>query len=254
MGDVNGDGKADVVGFGKKGVYVALSNGSKFLSPSLWVANFGAEAGGWTSQDLYPRALGDVNGDGKADVVGFGNRKIYVALSDGAKLANPMPWASGFGVSAGGWTSQDRYPRMMADVNGDGKADVVGFGQKRVYVATSTGKRFGATEGWTVNNGDYTVIRGWEYQDKYPRTLCQDGPRRQDGCGRLWRRGRLCFRRQGPRAGFMDTPEFVIANYAYHAGGWTSFYLYPRFMADVDGNGIADIIGFGHKFVYVSLY
>jgi len=254
MGDVNGDGKADVVGFGKKGVYVALSNGSKFLSPSLWVANFGAEAGGWTSQDLYPRALGDVNGDGKADVVGFGNRNIYVALSDGAKFANPMPWASGFGVSAGGWTSQDRYPRMMADVNGDGKADVVGFGQKRVYVATSTGSAFGATEGWTVNNGDYTVIRGWEYQDKYPRTLAKTGlDAKMDVVG-FGDEGVYASDAKDPGPGFMDTPEFVIANYAYHAGGWTSFYLYPRFMADVDGNGIADIIGFGHKFVYVSLY
>jgi hypothetical protein len=32
---------------------------------------------GWTSQDLYPRTLADVNGDGKSDVVGFGNRGVY---------------------------------------------------------------------------------------------------------------------------------------------------------------------------------
>jgi len=131
---------------------------------------------------------------------------------------------------------------------------VVGFGQKRVYVATSTGSAFGATEGWTVNNGDYTVIRGWEYQDKYPRTLAKTGlDAKMDVVG-FGDEGVYASDAKDPGPGFMDTPEFVIANYAYHAGGWTSFYLYPRFMADVDGNGIADIIGFGHKFVYVSLY
>src|SRR3954468_20692631 len=44
------------------------------LSPVLALNNFGAgaAAGGWFSQDQNPRLLGDVNGDGRADIVGFG--------------------------------------------------------------------------------------------------------------------------------------------------------------------------------------
>jgi hypothetical protein len=30
---------------------------------------------------------------------------------------------STFGVGAGGWSSNDTYPRRLADVNGDGNAD-----------------------------------------------------------------------------------------------------------------------------------
>src|SRR5262249_49458005 len=40
-----------------------------------------------------------------------------------------------FGTAAGGWASDDQYPRELADVNGDGMDDIVGFGQAGVYVS-----------------------------------------------------------------------------------------------------------------------
>ena len=81
------------------------------------------------SQDLYPRALGDVNGDGRADIVGFGSAGAYTALgqSNGTFAASILG-LNGFGAAAGGWVSQDLYPRALGDVNGDGNADIVGFG------------------------------------------------------------------------------------------------------------------------------
>ena len=45
-----------------------------------------AAAGGWTSDDQFPRDLADVNGDGFADVVGFGGGGVYLALNDGLLL------------------------------------------------------------------------------------------------------------------------------------------------------------------------
>src|SRR4030095_6348742 len=81
----------------------------------------GANAGGWTSQNLFPRELADVNGDGRADIVAFGQSGVFVALANGAGSFNAANLVfQGFGASAGGWTSQDRYPRELADVNGDG--------------------------------------------------------------------------------------------------------------------------------------
>jgi hypothetical protein len=49
-----------------------------------------------------------------------------------------------FGASneAGSWTSQDTYPRLLADVNHDGAADIVGFAASGVYVAYSNGDIF----------------------------------------------------------------------------------------------------------------
>ena len=60
-----------------KGVYVSLSTGSGFIVPSL---NYGHGAGGWRV-NLHPRHVVDVNGDGKADIVGFGNAGTYLSLS-----------------------------------------------------------------------------------------------------------------------------------------------------------------------------
>src|SRR5204863_53488 len=62
VGDVNGDGKADLVGFGLDGVYVALSNGSGFDAISKWTSAFDL-AHGWTVAS-FVRTVGDVSGDG----------------------------------------------------------------------------------------------------------------------------------------------------------------------------------------------
>jgi len=61
---------------------------------------------------------------------------VYVALANAA--------GDGFAPSASLWTPAfsynacwrvDQHPRLLADVNGDGKADAVGFGYAGVYVA-----------------------------------------------------------------------------------------------------------------------
>ena len=49
------------------------------------------------------------------------------------------PRDGGFTNERGGWTNNNDFPRMSADVNGDGKADIVGFGGNAVYVSLSNG-------------------------------------------------------------------------------------------------------------------
>ncbi|WP_237214350.1 hypothetical protein, partial [Falsiroseomonas oryziterrae] len=69
-------------------------------------------------------------------IVGFGNDGVLVALNTGAGGFGSAYFASrefGFGASAGGWSSNDVFPRMMADVNGDGRDDIVGFGNAGVW-------------------------------------------------------------------------------------------------------------------------
>ena len=152
--DVNGDGRADIVGFGDSGVYVSLSTGKSFTKPKRWTTSFDYSSK-WRT-DKHPRMMADVNGDGKDDIVGFGNSGVSVGLSNGRAFGRG-PSLKRFGYNSA--YRVNKHPRMTADVNGDGRADIVGFGNKGVGVAISTKKgfvlgkslnQFGYNSGWRV--------------------------------------------------------------------------------------------------------
>ena len=52
--------------------------------------------------------------------------------------------------------------------------------------------------------------------------------------------------------GHFAAPTFELAAFAPGAGGWISDDLYKRELADVNGDHMADIVGFAHSGVYVS--
>jgi endoglucanase len=139
LGDVNGDGRDDIVGFGSAGVWVSLATaGGHFAAPTFELSAFGVNAGGWSSDDTYPRELADVNGDGMADIIGFGSAGVWVFLATaGGHFAAPTLEVAAFGVGAGDWSTDNTYPRELADVTGDGKADIIGFGYAGLYESES---------------------------------------------------------------------------------------------------------------------
>jgi hypothetical protein len=173
LADVNNDGRADIVGFGNDGAWVSLSTGAGFSAPSLWVNNYGYNAGGWRVE-YHPRHLADVNNDGRADIVGFGNDGAWVSRSTGAGFTAPSLWVANYGYNAGGWRVP-YHPRELADVNHDGRADIVGFGNDGVWVSRSTGGGFTAPQLW-VNNFGY-VAGGWrtEYHPRLMGDVNHDG-------------------------------------------------------------------------------
>lgn len=260
MADVNGDGRADVVGFGDAGVYVSLANIDGSYAPSfLALSAFGAapNSGGWSSQDRYPREMADVNGDGRADIIGFGENEVYVALANADGTFAPSKVATmqfGAGTGAGGWTSMDRYPRELADVNGDGRADIVGFGENGVYVSLANPDgTFGASHVATVQFGASTGSGGWFSDDRYPRLLADlNGDGRADIVGFGENEVYVAFaNNDGTFApAQVATTEFGAGA---GAGGWSSNDRFPRYLADVNGDHKMDIVGFGNDGVYIAL-
>jgi hypothetical protein len=248
LADVNGDHMADIVGFGAGGVSVARATGNgHFASPTNETGTFGA-SGGWSDQDLYPRELADVNGDGMADIVGFAKGGVNVALATGnGHFAAPTDESGSFGFG-GGWTSQDAYPRLLADVNGDHMADIVGFGAGGVSVARATGNGHFAAP--TNETGTFGFNGGWSSEDQYPRLLADvngDGMADIVGFGAGGVSVSLATGNGHFGAAINDSGNFGFS------AGWSSQDLYPRALGDVNGDGAADIVGFGQAGVYEAL-
>ncbi|NQU44014.1 S8 family serine peptidase [bacterium] len=238
LADVNGDGLDDLVGFGDRGVTVALSTGASFSTPALWTPGFGY-ADFWRIEET-PRVLADVNGDGMADVLGFGSRGLIVSLSTGSQFATPTFWRAGFGARDG-WTPE-RHLRLAADVNGDGMADAVGFGDQGVMVSLSEGNSFAAPAPWS---GFFGYDTGWRI-DRHIRLLVDmNGDDRVDIIG-FFDDG-VILSLAGTN-GFFD-PAAWVAGFGYDQG-WR-IPDHPRILSDVDGDGAPDIVGFGDKAVEV---
>jgi glucose/arabinose dehydrogenase len=259
LADINGDHMADIVGFGSAGVYVALATGNgNFASPTFVLSSFGvsAAAGGWSNDNLYHRDLADVNGDHMADIIGFGGNGVYVALAAGnGNFASPTFVLNSFGPadSAGGWINDNLYPRDVADVNGDGIADIVGFGSAGVYVALATGNGNFAAPSFTFNAfGSSDAAGGWRNDNTFHRELADvngDGKADIVGFGGAGVYVALATTNGNFAQAFLASNLFGTTA---AAGGWTSQDQFPRHLADVNGDHKADIVGFGGDYTYVA--
>jgi hypothetical protein len=134
--DVTGDGRADIVAFGEAEPtsYTAVSVGGGNFNDFIPAVNdFGAGAG-WGN---LPRDVVDINGDRRADIVGFGFDGVLIGLSNGdGTFSSPQLLVANFGTNQS-WRV-DRHVRAAADITGDGRADIVGFGDAGVYTAVTT--------------------------------------------------------------------------------------------------------------------
>lgn len=82
VGDLNGDGRADVCSPGPSGVMCALSTGEGFTGATNWLPADRGDARGWFADGLSGTLLlGDINGDGRADLCGRGRTGVVCALA-----------------------------------------------------------------------------------------------------------------------------------------------------------------------------
>jgi FG-GAP-like repeat len=240
VADITGDGKADLIGFGNAGVWVALGNGDgTFQAPRLVVTDLGYDHG-WRV-DQNPRFVVDVTGDGRADLVGFGTDGVWVALSNGdGTFAPPKLVLAGFD-QAQGWDGT-KHPRITGDLNGDHRADIIGFGDAGVYSAISNGDGTFAAATFILAEMGYN--NGWRIENhpRFAADVTGDGKADLVGFGDdgVW---------VSVTGG--SGAALVLAGFCYNQG-WR-VPLHPRYLADLNGDRKADIIGFGDAGVWVAL-
>ncbi|WP_427890308.1 RICIN domain-containing protein [Kribbella sp. GL6] len=153
-GDFDGDGRTDAAMFrdepgGIVGLYVLPSDGNRLLSPSAPVWRSTPNA--WTVGTARMLAA-EVTGDTKTDLVvqvNSGNGGWQVLVFPGGNLAAPRQWLQ-TAAGSGDWSLSRP---VLADVNGDGKADLVSLDNRggcrtTANVFASTGSAFAAATQW----------------------------------------------------------------------------------------------------------
>jgi hypothetical protein len=138
LADLDGDGRADITGIGADGVWSSIADGAgAFSEPSFRLVAFEANAG-WRVAD-HPRFVVDLTGDGRSDLLGFGDAGIWTALGNGDGNFGEFKFVlAELGLSQG-WSAE--YPRFLSDLTGDGRPDVVGFGMDGVWVTPKNRER-----------------------------------------------------------------------------------------------------------------
>jgi hypothetical protein len=237
--DLTGNGVVDILGFGKGGVYASLNNGDgTFQAEKLVLGEFRhrSTTSGW-SDGNDPCLLADLTGNGPADIIGFGDYWVNVSLNNGDGTFQPVKRAiNAFGYSAG-WLVED-HPRFLADLTGNGRADIIGFAGDGVFVAINNGNgMFQPVQKVMDWFGKSNEAGGWQV-GKHPRFVVDiTGNNCADIVG-FYNDGVWVALNNGD--GTFQAPQRVVSGFG--ADKWTSNG--PRFLADLTGNGRLDIVGF----------
>jgi hypothetical protein len=166
VGDYDGDGKAEILVTSPWGIGIMKLSGNTLSV--LMMAENGTRFGGWllNTADNRFSPVGDVDGDGKVEIMIQSPWGIGILKLSGNTLSVLMMAQNGTGF--GGWllNTADNHLVAMADLDGDGKAEILltspwGIGVLKLSGNTLTapmmaqnGTRFG---GWLLNTLDNRV-------------------------------------------------------------------------------------------------
>jgi hypothetical protein len=231
LGDVDGDGRADLCARAASGVVCWRSTGVGFgerlPGPPL------SDADGWNVPERFSTIrLGDIDADGRQDLCArdAGGVRCWLASGHGfdTLVAGPE-WSD-----AGGWDAFEYWSTIrLTDIDGDGRADLCARGAGGFRCHLSEGVGFSAP----IAGPDLSDGAAWSRRDRFPslRTGDIDGDGTTDVCAR-GAEGVLCWLWTGQGFGRrIAGPALTDAN------GWSARpYLRTLRLADVTGDGRAD--------------
>lgn len=244
--DVDGDGDADLCLRADTGVRCALGGDD---GPSgTWVSALAASDQTLPADQMLTLRWGDLNGDRRDDACIRTSTDYRCFLSEGDRFAtSPVPGAPGWSDTLG-FTRPTQYATLrMLDLDGDGRQDLCARDADGIVCVRSDGRGFGAP----FRGPAWSDADGWDDPANASTLRAGDinGDGRDDLCARA-NTGILCVRSTGD--GFEATP---VSGPAWSDdAGWDSAVSYGTLrLADLDGDGRADLFGRGPEGVVFSL-
>ncbi|WP_371524803.1 hypothetical protein OG302_00780 [Streptomyces sp. NBC_01283] len=233
-----------IFAFAEDGVYLSVGQpNGRFGAAQRVVPDFGYQSG-WRV-DKHPRFMADITHRSGDDIVGFGEQGVWTALAIGDGTYEDATFVvADFGYQSG-WRV-DKHPRFMADITGNGTADIVGFGEHGVWTALSKGDGTFTDPRFVI--ADLGYESGWRVE-KHPRFLARLTSDPVADIVGFGEHGVWTALSKGD--GTFTDPRFVIADLGYESG-WR-VEKHPRLMAPLTGDPMADIVGFGEQGVWTAL-
>ena len=172
--DVSADGLPDIVVHNASGTMVALNKMSSQIGN---IVSFDPQLDSQSGEPIVagnpsfntptngntPRIMGDVNSDGYPDIVGFFENGIHVAYGIGKNNSNKLflpyqfkvnDWTTNYG-----WDYTEK-PIYVADVNSDGRSDIVALDDNGIFVRLAGTNGFDSPISW--NSNSYTSNSNWD--------------------------------------------------------------------------------------------
>lgn len=233
MGDLDGDGRADLCARANAGIRCWTSLGDAFEDASIEGPALADEVG-WAAP-IYHGTLrmADVDGDGRDDLCARSASDFRCYRSSGAGFEDP--WTLAELGDDQGWDDPARHGTIrMGDVDGDARSDLCARSAEGVRCWPSTGEGFGAP----IEGPAWSDAAGWRRPEYWAtiRVVDVDGDGRADVCGRA-SDGLRCHLSLGD--GFGDA---ILGPNWSDGSGWGDYDNYSTIrFGDIDGDGDADV-------------
>jgi len=246
IGDINGDGRDDLVcpydyGSSSTATWIQLASSSGFSDWTQWSTR--TPQGSFSLSNCEPLHIGDINGDGRDDLIcpydyGSSSTATWIQLASSSGFSDWTQWSTR--TPQGSFSLSNCEPLHIGDINGDGRDDLVcpyhyGPCSTTTWVQLASGSAFSdwtawgpASPGLNIKNcrsmhiGDINgdkradLICLYDYGSDTTTTLGQLSSGNAFGNWIAW----------SPR----------------NNGGFTLSRCKPSFIGDIEGDGHSDVV------------
>jgi hypothetical protein len=244
MGDVNGDGKQDIiynhVSANANETVVAFSNGDGTFTMGTPTSHSVTPANGWSQ---YVVKVGDFNNDGRDDLAWsrvINTNTTYISLSNGDGTFKEMPM---FTKGAASWSTI--YQFEVGNIDGKNGDDLVwnALGtQNRTYVSLSRGDGTYGIENFEPTTGMFQdhPVSVWDAQYYELAVADVNGNGRSD---LIWYSQGLNSHNVYIAESVGDVPGSLFSfKNRFNRGGSGGWTLYKVVVGDIDGIAGADMV------------